>query len=382
MEQQLNELAKQIKLTNRDDEFNELDLKEKLEMLQKNLHGSTNIPIKEQSTSFINKISLLIPLHKGTILNEKILKFILLFFDHYLDMRWKQCATTIAGGNAEGNRLDHLSHPYGICFNEHDQTIYIADSWNHRIVEWKSNASEGRIVAGGNGKENRIDQLNLPTDVIVDRQDNNSLIVADHGNRRVVRWSRQTSVHGQIIISDIDCYGLAMHEDGSLYVSDCKKNEVRRWKMGETQGTVVAGGNGQGNQLNQFHTPTYFFVTGDHTLYVSDLFNHRVMKWRKDAKEGVIVAGGNGQGDLTTQLSRPHGVVIDQFGQIYVADRRNHRVMRWCQGAKDGKIVIGCHGKGQRANQLSYPVYLSLDGEGNLYVVEEGNHRIQKFEIK
>ena len=161
-------------------------------------------------------------------------------------------------------------------------------------MEWTVNATNGRIVAGGNGQGNQNNQLNEPTDVIIDRE-NNSLIIADCGNRRVMRWSRQTTSHGQIIIEDIDCWGLAMHKDGSLYVSDCEKNEVRRWKKGETNGTIVAGGNGQGNLLNQFNIPTFVFVDDDQTLYVSDFFNHRVMKWVKDGKEGIVVAGGNGQ---------------------------------------------------------------------------------------
>jgi hypothetical protein len=87
--------------------------------------------------------------------------------------------------------------------------------------------------------------LNQPRDVIVDRE-NNSLIIADQGNRRVMRWSSQTNSHREMIISDIDCDGLTMHKDGSLYVSDSSKDEVRRWKKGE----IVASGNGQGNQLN------------------------------------------------------------------------------------------------------------------------------------
>ena len=111
------------------------------------------------------------------------------------------------------------------------------------IVLWngKVNATNGRIVAGGNGPGDQADQLTCPTDVIIDRE-NNSLIIVDSGNRRVMRWSRQTNSHGQIIISDIDCLGLTMHKDGSLYVPDYKKNEVRRWREGETDGIIVAGG--------------------------------------------------------------------------------------------------------------------------------------------
>ena len=135
----------------------------------------------------------------------------ILFFDFDLDTRWKQLAITIAGGNGQGDRLNQLYYPHGISFDDQNKTIYIADCDNHRIVEWTSNATNGRIVAGGNGKGNQNNQLNQPTDVIIDRE-NNSLIIADQGNRRVMRWSRQTTSHGQIIIGDIDCSRLTMHK--------------------------------------------------------------------------------------------------------------------------------------------------------------------------
>ena len=93
----------------------------------------------------------------------------------------------------------------GIYVDDDHQTIYIADWWNHRIVEWKYGAKNGQVVAGGNGKGNRIDQLNHPTDVIVDKK-NDSLIICDRGNRRVVRWSRQNGKNGETIISDIELF--------------------------------------------------------------------------------------------------------------------------------------------------------------------------------
>ena len=34
------------------------------------------------------------------------------------------------------------------------------------------------------------------------------------------------------------------------------KDEVRRYRRGESQGTVVAGGNGRGNRLDQLSYPT------------------------------------------------------------------------------------------------------------------------------
>ena len=75
-----------------------------------------------------------------------------------------------------------------------------------------------------------------------------------------------------------------MDKDGSIYVVDSKKNEVKRWKRGEEKGIIVAGGNGEGDQLNQFNRPTRIFVDENYSLYVSDAHNYRVMKWLKDAK--------------------------------------------------------------------------------------------------
>ncbi len=129
-------------------------------------------------------------------------------------------------------------------FIDDDQTIYVADTHNHRIMEWKSDAINGQIVAGGNGEENRNDQLSLPKKVIIDKE-NDSLIICDWGNRRVVRWPRRNGQSGEILISNIDCFDLIMDNDGYLYVSSREEHEVRRWKMGETDGTIVAGGNGQ-----------------------------------------------------------------------------------------------------------------------------------------
>ena len=47
-----------------------------------------------------------------------------------------------------------------------------------------------------------------------------------------------------------------MDENGSLYVIDDGKHEVRRYRRGESQGTVVAGGNGNGNRLDQLSNPS------------------------------------------------------------------------------------------------------------------------------
>ncbi|CAF4283764.1 unnamed protein product, partial [Rotaria sordida] len=201
--------------------------------------------------------------------------------------------------------------------------------------------TNGQVVAGGNGQGNRLDQLDWPTDVLIDKE-TDSLIICDLGNRRVVRWShRSGTTQGEILIDNIWCFGLAMDNQRYLYISDTDKHEVRRYQIGDKNGNLVAGGNGEGAGLNQLNSPYYIFVDQQQTVYVSDWNNHRVMKWNKGAKEGIVVAGGQGEGNALTQLSNPYGLFADILGTIYVADQGNHRVMRWPKGAKQGTVILG-----------------------------------------
>ncbi|CAF1164924.1 unnamed protein product [Rotaria sordida] len=242
--------------------------------------------------------------------------------------------------------------------------------------------TNGQVVAGGNGEGNRLDQLNSPIDVLIDKE-TDSLIICDRWNRRVVRWSRRSSTtQGEILIDNIGCWGLAMDDQRYLYISDYEKHEVRRYQIGDKNGAIVAGGNGQGARLNQLNEPSYIFVDQQQTVYVSDWNNHRIMKWNKGAKEGIVVAGGQRKGNALTQLSYSQGLFVDTLGTIYVADSSNNRVMRWPKGAKQGTVIMGGNGQGEGANQFNCPWSLSFDRHGNLYVVDYWNHRVQRFSIE
>ncbi|CAF1304427.1 unnamed protein product, partial [Rotaria sordida] len=256
---------------------------------------------------------------------------------------------TVAGGHGKGSATNQLYCPYGL-FVDDDQTIAIADCNNHRIIQWKIGDTNGQVVAGGNGYGNRLDQLNYPSDVFIDKK-TDSLIICCWDNRRVVRWSRRSgTTQEEILIDNIRSWGLAMDDQRYFYISDTDKHEVRRYQIGDKNGTIVAGGNGKGAGLNQLNYPTYIFVAQQQTVYVSDSNNDRVMKWNKGAKEGIVVAGGQGEGNALTQLSSPYGLFVDTLDTIYVADSMNNRVMRWPKGAKQGTVIVG------GIHQLSVPI--------------------------
>ncbi|CAF1431780.1 unnamed protein product [Rotaria sp. Silwood1] len=305
--------------------------------------------------------------------------FIVVIPNIQIDARWSQKGKTVAGGKGEGKAENPLNWPQGL-FVDDDQTMIITDFWNDRIVQWKMGDTTGQVVAGGKGEGNRLNQLNGPTDVLIDKE-TDCLIICDWCNQRVVRWSRRSdTTQKEILIDNIDCWGLFMDDQRYLYVSD--DEHVRRYQIGDKNGIIVAGGNGKGAGLNQLKEPTYIFVDQQQTVYVSDSNNHRVMKWNKGAKEGIVVAGGHGQGNALTQLSNPTGVFVDTLGTIYVADSGNNRVMRWPKGAKKGTVIVGGNGYGEEANQFNDPMGLSFDRQRNLYVVDKENNRVQFFSIQ
>ncbi|CAF3476212.1 unnamed protein product [Rotaria socialis] len=231
---------------------------------------------------------------------------------------------------------------------------YPVPDYNKQFCQPMSSDTIGEVVAGGNGKGNGLNPLKGLRNVLIDKE-TDSLIICDTG--RVVRWSRRSrTTQGEILIDNIACNGLTMDDQRYLYVSDNGKQEVRRYQWGDKIGTIVAGGNGQGKDLNQLSVPTCLFVDSQQNVYVSDNWNHRV-QW-------------------------PNELFVDALGTLYVVATSNNRVMRWPQGAKEGTVAVGGNGQGAEANQFNGPKGLSFDRHGNLYISDSNNHRVQRFSIE
>ncbi|CAF3519211.1 unnamed protein product [Rotaria sp. Silwood1] len=295
------------------------------------------------------------------------------------DAKWIRDGVTVAGGNEYGPELNQFYWPKGLHVDD-DQTVYVADQVNSRIMEWKCGATTGQIIAGGNGEGKRNDQLNWPTDVIVD-QTTDSLLICDRNNKRVVRWSRHNGTQGETIISNIDCFSLTMDDRGFLYVSDSRKHQVKRYKIGEKHGIVVAGGNRAGDRLDQLSFPTYIFVDKEYSVYVSDMDNDRVMKWAEGAKTGIVVASGQVIGDDWTNALSPEGIVVDNLGTVYIADSSNNRIMRWPKGSTQGSVIIDENSQRGQARWWFHPEGLTFDRYGYLYAVDSFHARVRKFQL-
>ncbi|CAF1519044.1 unnamed protein product [Rotaria sp. Silwood1] len=210
--------------------------------------------------------------------------------DIHPNATWSTNSIAVVEGNGQGSGTNQLHYPCGLYVDE-DLTIYVADNYNHRIVEWKSGATNGKVVAGGNGDH----QLNGPTDVIIDKESDN-LIISDYENKRVVRWPRRNGTRGETIIANIACY---------------------------------ASGQEQGNNLKQLDHPKGVVVDQLDTVYVTDAGDNRIIRWPKLATQETVIIGGNDEGAQSNQIWNPIGLTFDLHGNLYVVEYWNNRVQKF-----------------------------------------------------
>ncbi|CAF3623870.1 unnamed protein product, partial [Rotaria sp. Silwood2] len=57
--------------------------------------------------------------------------------------------------------------------------------------------------------------------------------------------------------------------------------------------------------------------------------NNRIMCWLEGATKGSIVVGGNGYGNKLNQLFYPMGLSFDQQENLYVVDSGNNRIQKF-----------------------------------------------------
>ena len=144
-----------------------------------------------------------------------------------------------------------------------------------------------------------------------------SLILCDGGNRRVVRWSRRAQ-QGEIRIDRLCCSGLAMDDQGALYIAEYENHRVSRWTFGENRTMeIVAGGQGKGTRLNQLDQPSGIFVDRNRTVYIADYSNDRLVKWLAGSSEGILLG----------KLRWPKAIHVDRWGHFYSIDGYSSRVL-------------------------------------------------------
>jgi DNA-binding beta-propeller fold protein YncE len=105
------------------------------------------------------------------------------------------------GTGSAGSTNTHVNMPLGMTLDELTGSLYVADSRNHRIQKFDLNVGQGRTVAGNMHSGVNLQQLNLPSGVVLDSTGH--IYVADSGNHRIVQWLADAQ-QGRIIAGTFD----------------------------------------------------------------------------------------------------------------------------------------------------------------------------------
>ncbi|MGN7479192.1 S-layer homology domain-containing protein [Solibacillus silvestris] len=291
----------------------------------------------------------------------------------------------IAGSNSYGH-LDGQAHDAKFRSPQHiakvHQSYYISDTENH-MIRMLSNQQ----VSTYTGDAYFVGGESSPLSVLLDGNIDEALFQSP-----------------MTIVS---------RDDGALFIADSANHVIRKIASDGNVTTYAGSGNpgikdGKGEQA-EFYYPYGLALAQDGTLFVSDTLNHTIRKITSDGEvstltnnelrviemaDGYIeVAGGYQNGKISEALfNEPTSLLLDAKGNLFVSDSGNH-VIRYIdleantvstfagQFAENGIYGIHGHrdGKAEQA-QFYYPRGLALNEKGQLFVADSLNNAIRLIE--
>jgi sugar lactone lactonase YvrE len=289
---------------------------------------------------------------------------------------------TIAGIHRE------FGEPFGLAFDQNG-TLYVSDGESGQI---KRVSMDGKV-------ETVTDKLQTPSAIAFDKD--GFLVVADSGASNI---KRVNVINGEVTIvagaenrkgfADGESskalfnapIGLAVTNDGKIYVSDTYNDKIRLIENGRVS-TLAGSEKGVTNGIGaeaEFDTPCGLAIWSDGSLLVADTGNRLIR--RVEPNGNVTTLAGNGEPDwadgfpLQAKMVEPTALTVDKFGAIYIADGNSIRVIgkRFFpyletisndrRGIADGKV---------RRAKFNRPSGLAFDKNGNLFVTDSENQLIR-----
>lgn len=215
--------------------------------------------------------------------------------------------------------------PYGLSVGP-DGLIYVADTWNHRIVVVNPDGQVVRTFGEfGNNEDAPDPNLNVgtfygPRDVVVY---NDEIYVTDTGNERVQVFGLDGSVRrawggtGPAPDQLIEPVGLAISADGRVYVADSGNGRI---SVFSTDGAPITQWTVDSWLNSQFFEP-YLVVDASGSVYASSPNTASVLVYGPD---GEPISEISEIGGVPLQL--PAGLAVSSLNQLLVADRGSSEV--------------------------------------------------------
>lgn len=178
---------------------------------------------------------------------------------------------------------------------DNDDTIYVADYYNHKIRKITStgvvSTLAGSVIGDADGIGN-LAKFNSPTGVCLDALGN--IIVTDYGNHKIkkilpsgqvvtIAGNGSGDINGEVSIAKFKNPTIStVDPSGAIFVTDYGNNKI---KIIDTTGTVstFCGSGALGDHddellLAKLKNPSCISIDQNGTLYITDYGNHKIKK--------------------------------------------------------------------------------------------------------
>ncbi len=264
--------------------------------------------------------------------------------------------------NAGGDPIRGMYMPCGVWIK--DGMLFVADSWNHRVLFWERIPEENFKAPDGVIGQDSLENTDPAKgeDVSANRFFwcygvgfwKEGFFVCDTGNRRVMCWRELPEGNREadtVLRGFMWPHSLVWHRD-LLFVADAGNHRVVGIKepFGEANTKVVLGQKDNQEVVDWSGLPQnertlrfpYGVSANRDILAVADTTNNRVLLWRNIPSEGFFLPADSvlGQDDFSRvgenklkgvfkdTLCWPYGVHL--WGNyIFVADTGNNRITVW-----------------------------------------------------
>lgn len=288
-------------------------------------------------------------------------------------------ASGLPSGRLVAREVD-LAMPEGLVV-DHDDSILLADSYNHVIVRIDRDgyltrfAGTGERGRGAEGIQALESALAFPCDVRLDSKGN--IFVADLENHRIRKITRDgliTTVAGTgvpgyrgdggpAINAQLNSpWGILLDEDDNLLIADSNNDVIR--KVGKDGIIYTIAGNGQEGydgdggpaRAARLNTPQSLAVDEKGRIYIGDEHNDAIRILELDGTIRTLVGSkgpgfsGDGGPASEAQIADPENIWVRKDSSILISVRDNARLRII---APDG-IIMTFAGKGPTSRHDYY----------------------------
>jgi len=294
---------------------------------------------------------------------------------------WKDVAAVQVWGSI-GTGEGQFQSPHSIAVAQ-DGSIYVADGFNHRVQKFDATGKYVMSIGAPSGQTpNPPDgTFNEPWGVAV--APDGSIYVADTWNHRIQHfkadgtfingWGALGDTGGQAVGNEGLFYGprgIAVAANGNVIVADTGNKRVQ---MFDKDGQFITQFGGGGLDQGRLDEPVGVAVDAQGNSVVADTWNGRVQVFDSN---GQSIAAWDIDGWLDKELVGKPYLTVDAQSRVYVADEVSQRVLVF---DKTGKYLGGFGQYATDDHGFTMPGGIAVDAAGFVYVTDTGSGRVLKF---